>query len=78
MFGVVQAAQDFIQIALSIKRTDVSFPLVNLGLAYWFTNQLEEASKTLLEGLRHREDAYGVDDKESFMCVLVVPSMATV
>lgn len=58
--------------------TDVSFPLVNLGLAYWFTNQLEEASKTLLEGLRHREDAYGVGDKESFMCVLVVPNMTMV
>ncbi|KAL9042200.1 MAG: hypothetical protein Q9214_003856, partial [Letrouitia sp. 1 TL-2023] len=49
------------------KYTDISFPIVNLGLAYWFTNQLEEASKTLLEGLRHREDTYGVDDKESFI-----------
>ena len=49
--------------------TDVSFPFVNLGLAYWLTNRLEEAMKTLMEGLGHREAVHGVDDKESFMYV---------
>ena len=53
----------------NFKWTDVSFPFVNLGLAYWLTDRLEKATETLLEGLGHREAVYGVDDKESFMYV---------
>ena len=49
------------------KWTDMSFPFVNLGLAYWLTDRLEDAVETLMEGLGHREDVHGVDDKESFM-----------
>ena len=51
------------------KWTDVSFPFVNLGLAYWLTNRLGKAIEILLEGLGHREAVHGVDDKESFMYV---------
>lgn len=53
----------------NFKWTDVSFPFVNLGLAYWLTDRLEKATETLMEGLRYREAAHGVDDKESFMYV---------
>ena len=49
------------------KWTDMSLPFVNLGLAYWLTNRLEDAVETLMEGLGHREAVHGVDDKESFM-----------
>ena len=51
------------------KCIDMSFPLVKLSLAYWLTDRLEQASETLLEGLRHREAVYGANDKESFMYV---------
>lgn len=47
--------------------TDMSFPFVNLGLAYWLTGRLDEALETLLEGLGHREALFGVDDSDSFM-----------
>lgn len=47
--------------------TDTSFPYVNLGLAYWLMDQYDDAMEHLLLGLRHREDAYGVDDNHSFM-----------
>ena len=50
--------------------TDISFPMVNLGLAFWFTGRLEEASAVLQEGLGHREAKFGKDDKTSFMYVL--------
>ena len=51
----------------TFKPTDVSFPYVNLGLAYWFTGRHEEAIITLTQGLRDREAEYGVDDHVSFM-----------
>ncbi len=51
----------------NFKWTDVSFPLVNLGLAYWLTDRSEKAIEILIEGLGHREAVYGIDDKESFM-----------
>ncbi|KAL9093915.1 MAG: hypothetical protein Q9165_003838 [Trypethelium subeluteriae] len=44
-----------------------SFPYVNLGLAYWLTNRLEEAADMMLEGLHYREAAFGADDNQSFM-----------
>jgi tetratricopeptide (TPR) repeat protein len=47
--------------------TDVSFPMVNLGLAYWMTSRYSEAVKTIEQGLKDREDKFGRDDKESFM-----------
>lgn len=47
--------------------TDVSFPMVNLGLAYWMTNRLTEAVQTIEQGLKDREEKFGRDDKESFM-----------
>jgi tetratricopeptide (TPR) repeat protein len=46
---------------------EFSFPCVNLGLAYWLTGRLDEAKKTLEEGLRQRFAAYGYDDKVSFV-----------
>ena len=47
--------------------TDISFPMVNLGLAYWLMGRSDEALSTLTEGLAHREAVYGADDTESFM-----------
>lgn len=47
--------------------TDMSFPMVNLGLAYWNLGKLDEAAAILLEGLRARESKFGKDDRVSFM-----------
>lgn len=47
--------------------TDISFPMVNLGLAHWMTGKLDEALAVLEEGLQHREDKFGKDDKVSFV-----------
>lgn len=49
------------------RSIDVSLPYVNLGLANWLTGQHEDALNILLEGIGHREAAYGIDDKQSFM-----------
>lgn len=49
------------------RPTDTSFPYVNLGLAYWFMGRYDDAMEHLLLGLRHREDAHGVNDNHSFM-----------
>lgn len=46
---------------------DVSFPYVNLGLALWLQDQHDDAMETLLEGLAAREEAFGKNDKDSFM-----------
>lgn len=46
---------------------EFSFPYVNLGLAYWLTGRLDLAQATLEEGLRYREDKFGIDDTQSFM-----------
>ena len=51
------------------NNTDMSFPFVNLGLAYWLTGRFDKAMEVLTEGLSHREAAHGRDDKESFMYV---------
>lgn len=47
--------------------TETSFAYVNLGLAYWLMGRYDDAMKHLLTGLKHREDAYGIDDNHSFM-----------
>ena len=47
--------------------TEMSFPKVNLGLAYWLTDRHAEAAATVAEALREREAKYGKDDKDSFM-----------
>lgn len=49
------------------KNVDNSFALVNMGLAYWLMNRLDEAVDVLTEGLKYREALYGLDDSESFM-----------
>lgn len=51
----------------NLPRTMLSFPLVNLGLAYWLMGRVEESLSVLLEGLSDREAAFGVNDRESFM-----------
>ena len=52
--------------------TDISFPSVNLGLAYWLTGHLKNAMVILSEGIGYREALYGVDDKHSFMYALIL------
>ncbi|KAF2205660.1 hypothetical protein GQ43DRAFT_269423 [Delitschia confertaspora ATCC 74209] len=47
--------------------SEFSFPYVNLGLAFWLTGRLEQATETLLEGLQYRETRYGRDDQQSFI-----------
>lgn len=48
-------------------KTSLSFPLVNLGFAYWILEQLEHAEKVCQEALSDRHTAYGIDDGKSFM-----------
>lgn len=48
-------------------KTSLSFPLVNLGFAYWILGQLEQAEKVCQEALLDRQEAYGIDDGKSFM-----------
>ena len=49
------------------EETWISLPLVNLGLAHWLQGRHEEALNVLLNGQKHRESMYGVDDRVSFM-----------
>jgi tetratricopeptide (TPR) repeat protein len=56
-----------LQRLVDFSRVLMSFPLVNLGLAYWLMGRLDDAVDVLLEGLRDREAAYGLNDQESFM-----------
>ncbi|KAF2230784.1 hypothetical protein EV356DRAFT_324935 [Viridothelium virens] len=51
----------------NFERTMLSLPLANLGLAYWLQRKYDEALRTLEEGLRDREDAFGLDDRVSFI-----------
>jgi tetratricopeptide (TPR) repeat protein len=48
-------------------KTSLSFPLVNLGFAYWILGELEEAESVCQEALLDRLAAYGIDDGKSFM-----------
>jgi len=43
-----------------------TFPLVNLGLAYWLQGDLDKASEVLERGLNDRETILGAMDKTSF------------
>ncbi|KAL8327943.1 hypothetical protein RB597_003991 [Gaeumannomyces tritici] len=49
------------------KPTDASLPHVNLGLAYWLMGRHDAAMAQLKAGLSHREQAFGVDDSQSFI-----------
>ncbi|KAL8305078.1 hypothetical protein RB598_003018 [Gaeumannomyces tritici] len=49
------------------KPTDASFPHVNLGLAYWLMGRHDAAMAQLKAGLCHREQAFGVNDSQSFI-----------
>lgn len=51
----------------NFTKTMISFPMVNLGLAYWLTNRYEESAQVLSEGLEDREAAFGVNDQVSFI-----------
>lgn len=46
---------------------NMSFPMVNLGLARLMLGQYEDASEVLSKGLKAREDRYGKDDDVSFV-----------
>jgi tetratricopeptide (TPR) repeat protein len=48
-------------------KTSLSFPLVNLGFAYWILGELDKAEKVCQQALLDRRAAYGMDDAESFM-----------
>jgi tetratricopeptide (TPR) repeat protein len=50
----------------NFRATDLSLPLVNLGLSYWLQGRNEEALQILNKGLKDREEAYGEDDRKSF------------
>jgi tetratricopeptide (TPR) repeat protein len=52
---------------LDLTKISLSFPLVNLGFAYWILGQLEQAEKVCQEALLDRQAAYGIDDGKSFM-----------
>ena len=43
-----------------------SIPMANIGLAYWLQGKLDDASSALEEGLKDREDIYGIMDSQSF------------
>lgn len=49
------------------KRSTLSLPLVNLGLACWLQGRVSEALATLTQGLRDRQEAFGVNDRISFI-----------
>ncbi|OCL12400.1 hypothetical protein AOQ84DRAFT_437031 [Glonium stellatum] len=51
----------------NFRQVWISLPVVNLGLAYWLTNRCEKALMILGEGLFHRQAAFGMEDKESFI-----------
>ena len=51
----------------NFKRSNLSFALVNLGLAHWLQNRLPEALDALKQGLKDRQDAFGPDDRISFV-----------
>ena len=54
----------------SFKKVDLSFPQITLGFSYWLQGRLDEADQILSDILAAREEAYGINDRESFMSVL--------
>lgn len=51
----------------NFQKSHISLPKVNLGLAYWLQNMLLKAQEILTEGLKERQDAFGLDDRISFI-----------
>jgi tetratricopeptide (TPR) repeat protein len=51
----------------NFEEVSISLPVVNLGLAYWLQGRHKEAHDILLDGLKKREQAFGPDDRVSFM-----------
>ncbi|KAL1638138.1 hypothetical protein SLS58_008975 [Diplodia intermedia] len=49
------------------NETNLSLPIVNLGLSFWLQGKLDEALDKLFAGLREREKAFGSEDRESFI-----------
>ena len=47
--------------------TQLSLPVVNIGLSYWLQGRTTEAANILEDGLRHREAKYGRADRVSFV-----------
>jgi len=58
--SAIKALADFDPLQLSL-------PLVNIGLAYWLKGDSTKAADILLHGLTERENAFGKDDRDSFM-----------
>ncbi|KAK3673350.1 hypothetical protein LTR78_006896 [Recurvomyces mirabilis] len=54
------------ELLVTFEPTSISLPLVNLGLAYWLQGRPKEALTKLEQGLKDRENAYGMDDRISF------------
>ncbi|KAK8084485.1 hypothetical protein PG997_005756 [Apiospora hydei] len=53
--------------ALPIYDMDMmTFPMANIGLAYWLQGRLDDAAAVLEEGLNEREEAFGVMDRRCF------------
>ncbi|EED16512.1 NB-ARC and TPR domain protein [Talaromyces stipitatus ATCC 10500] len=51
----------------NFRKVDLSFPQINLGFSYWLQGRLNEADEILSDILAAREEAYGINDRESFM-----------
>lgn len=46
-------------------KSHISLPIVNMGLSCWLQGRHSEALEILMQGLKAREDAFGVDDRIS-------------
>lgn len=88
MAGDYQKGCELFQEALRIWKSNpmykkglASMEYANLGLSYWLLGQLDQASRILEEGLKEREEGFGVDNPELFrytaMCLPPFSDMAT-
>lgn len=73
MAGDYQKGCDFFTEALRIWHSNpnytkgiASMEYANLGLCYWLLGQLDKAFEVLEQGLKEREEGFGVDNPESF------------
>jgi tetratricopeptide (TPR) repeat protein len=62
-----QKSVDLMRQLDKFEKVSISLPVVNLGLAYWLQGRHDEANDILIEGLKDRVDAFGPDDRVSFM-----------
>jgi tetratricopeptide (TPR) repeat protein len=62
-----QKSVDLMRQLDKFEKVSISLPVVNIGLAYWLQGRHEEANDILIEGLKDRVDAFGSDDRVSFM-----------